>query len=77
MKIKVISEFIDKYTLEFHKVGEVLDCDESRLAEIESARKGLVTVVNTEPETAEPETAEPETAEPEKEQKTVGKKKGE
>lgn len=67
MKIKVISEFIDKYTLEFHKVGEVLDCDESRLAEIESARKGLVTVVNNEPETAEPE----------KEQKTVGKKKGE
>lgn len=67
MKIKVISEFIDKHTLEFHKVGEVLDCDESRLAEIESVRKGLVTVVNTEPETAEPE----------KEQKTVGKKKGE
>lgn len=67
MKIKVISEFIDKHTLEFHKVGEVLDCDESRLAEIESVRKGLVTVVN----------AEPETAEPEKEQKTVGKKKGE
>lgn len=72
MKIKVISEFIDKHTLEFHKVGEVLDCDESRFAEIESARKGLVTVVNTEPETAESETAEPE-----KEQKTVGKKKGE
>ncbi len=67
MKIKVISEFIDKHTLEFHKVGEVLDCDESRFAEIESARKGLVTVAN----------AEPETAEPEKEQKTVGKKKGE
>lgn len=67
MKIKVISEFIDKHTLEFHKVGEVLDCDESRFAEIESARKGLVTVVN----------AESETAEPEKEQKTVGKKKGE
>lgn len=62
MKIKVISEFIDKHTLEFHKVGEVLDCDESRLAEIESVRKGLVTVVNAEPETAE---------------KTVGKKKGE
>lgn len=72
MKIKVISEFIDKHTLEFHKVGEVLDCDESRFAEIESARKGLVTVAN-----AEPETAESETAEPEKEQKTVGKKKGE
>lgn len=67
MKIKVISEFIDKHTLEFHKVGEVLDCDESRFAEIESARKGLVTVAN----------AEPETAESEKEQKTVGKKKGE
>lgn len=67
MKIKVISEFIDKHTLEFHKVGEVLDCDESRFAEIESARKGLVTVVN----------AESETAESEKEQKTVGKKKGE
>lgn len=61
MKIKVVSEFIDKHTSELHKVGDIIECDEKRLAEINHARKGLVQVI--------------EENEPVKEQKNASKKK--
>jgi len=34
MKVKVMKEFIDKYTQEFHEVGEVITLTDDRFAEI-------------------------------------------
>ncbi len=37
MKVRVIKEFIDKYTREFHGIGEEILLSEERFAEIEKA----------------------------------------
>ena len=37
MKVKVKKEFIDKHTFKLHPVGEVFECTEERLQEIQSA----------------------------------------
>lgn len=66
MKVKVISEFIDKHTSKLHEVGEVFECDEKRFKEINHAQLGLVKIVN-----------DGKVDEPEKEQKPARKKKGE
>lgn len=66
MKLKVISEFIDRHTSKLHEVSEVFECDEKRFKEINSAQLGLVKVVNEE-----------KVNEPEKEQKPARKRKGE
>ena len=44
MKVKVINKFEDKHTSKIHAVGEVFDCDEIRLKEIQDERR-LVTVI--------------------------------
>ena len=36
MKVKVKSEFVDKHTRKLHQVGEVFECTENRLKEIQS-----------------------------------------
>lgn len=45
MKVKVINKFTDKHTSKVHAVGEVFECDEARLKEIQSNRRRLVTVI--------------------------------
>ncbi|PLT76350.1 MULTISPECIES: hypothetical protein [Lachnospiraceae] len=45
MKVKVINKFTDKHTSKIHEVGEVFECDEARLKEIQSNRRRLVTVI--------------------------------
>ena len=45
MKVKVINKFIDKYTGEVHKVGDILDIKKDRLEEICQTDKVLVEVV--------------------------------
>ena len=36
MKVKVKKEFVDKHTWKLHPVGEVFECTEERLQEIQS-----------------------------------------
>lgn len=45
MKVKVIREFTDKHTRKLHRFGEVFECDEARLKEIQSVSDRLVAVV--------------------------------
>ena len=35
MKVKVIEEFVDKYTGELHTVGSSFECNEARFKELE------------------------------------------
>lgn len=42
MKVKVMSEFVDKHTKKIHKVGEVMDITKERLAEIRKVDRNLV-----------------------------------
>lgn len=42
MKVKVVKEFIDKYTKKLHKVDEVMDVSKERLAEIRKVDRNLV-----------------------------------
>lgn len=43
-KVKVINEFNDKYTGKLHKVDEVFEADEARIAEIMEVSKHLIEV---------------------------------
>ena len=43
-KVKVINEFNDKHTGELHKIGEVFEADEARIAEIMEVSKHLIEV---------------------------------
>lgn len=36
MRVEVKKEFVDKYTWKLHPVGEVFECTEERLQEIQS-----------------------------------------
>lgn len=45
MKVKVLKEFTDKHTSKLHAVGEVFECDQARLKEIQSVSEKLVTVI--------------------------------
>ena len=45
MKVKVLKKFIDKYTLEVRKEGDLLTISKERFEEIVSVDKGLVEVV--------------------------------
>ena len=42
MKVKVKKEFVDKHTWKLHPVGEVFECTEDRLKEIQSASPNYV-----------------------------------
>lgn len=42
MKVKVMTEFIDKHTNKIHKVSEVMDITKERLAEIRKVDRNLV-----------------------------------
>lgn len=53
MKVKVIKEFVDKYSNELHKVGSKFECDEKRLKEIERAGAYVVPVPSVSKEKAE------------------------
>lgn len=37
MKVKVIKEFVDKYTKKLHKKNEIFECTEERYNEIKKA----------------------------------------
>lgn len=43
-KVKVINEFNDKHTGKLHKIGEVFEADEARIAEIMEVSKYLIEV---------------------------------
>lgn len=45
MKVKVVKKFIDKYTGEIHKEGQILDLKKDRFEEICKTDTGLVEVV--------------------------------
>ncbi len=47
MKVKVKKEFIDKHTFKLHPVGEVFECSEERLQEIQSAGANFVEKVES------------------------------
>lgn len=49
MKVKVLKDFTDKHTNKIHAVGEVFECTQERLKEIESVSKRLVSVVEEAP----------------------------
>lgn len=49
MKVKVLQEFTDKHTNKIHAVGEVFECTQDRLTEIESVSKRLVSIVEEKP----------------------------
>ena len=68
MKVKVLREFIDKYTKQLHKVGEEFEVDEKRFEEIQTVGNLVVKV-------EEPEIVEEPTEEVEETKPTKGKKK--
>lgn len=43
-KVKVINEFNDKHTGKLHKIGEVFEADEARIAEIMEVSKHPIEV---------------------------------
>lgn len=45
MKIRIERPFVDKYSGIFYQVGEIIDCSETRLKEIQSVSCSLVSVV--------------------------------
>lgn len=45
MKVKVLKNFIDKYTKNLHKKGEILDMSMQRVEEINSTPAGLLVKV--------------------------------
>ena len=48
MKIRIEMPFMDKYSGIFYQVGEIIDCSERRLKEIQSVSCSLVSVVTDE-----------------------------
>lgn len=42
MKVKVMKEFVDIHTQEVHKVNDIMDVTQERLAEIQKVDAGLV-----------------------------------
>lgn len=79
MKATIRKEFIDKHTGELHRIGEVIDVTDERLAEIRKVDAGFVEVV--EGDTIPPQTEEIEekvdAPEPPKKSGKRGRKKGE
>lgn len=79
MKVTIRKDFIDKYTGELHRTGEVAEVTEERLAEIRKVDAGFVEVV--EGDTIPPQTEEIEekvdAPEPPKKSGKRGRKKGE
>lgn len=48
MKIRIERPFVDRYSGIFYQVGEIIDCSERRLKEIQSVSCSLVSVVTDE-----------------------------
>lgn len=48
MKIRIERPFVDKYSGIFYQVGQIVDCSERRLKEIQSVSCSLVSVVTDE-----------------------------
>lgn len=61
MKARVIREFIDKYTQEFHAVGEEISLTAERYSEIEKAGAYVVTIKQDEPVEQNEPVQEPKT----------------
>lgn len=49
MQVKVNKEFVDKHTGELHKVGEIFEVTDKRLAEIQKVDKDMVQVAEPAP----------------------------
>ena len=79
MKVTIRKDFIDKYTGELHRIGEVIDVTDERLAEIKKVDAEFVEVV--EGDTIPPQTREikekVDAPEPPKKSDKRGRKKGE
>lgn len=72
MNVKVTKEFVDKYSHELHKVGDVFEADDARIAEINKGSVKYIQVVEDEVSTADDVV---ETVAPEKVKK-VGERHG-
>lgn len=48
MKIRIERPFVDRYSGIFYQVGQIVDCSEHRLKEIQSVSCSLVSVVTDE-----------------------------
>ncbi len=79
MKVTIRKDFIDKYTGELHRIGEVIDVTEERLAEIRKVDAGFVEVVegDTIPLQTEEIEEKVDAPEPPKKSGKRGRKKGE
>lgn len=79
MKVTIRKDFIDKYTGELHRIGEVIDVTDERLAEIKKVDAEFVEVV--EGDTIPPQTREikekVDAPEPPQKSGKRGRKKGE
>lgn len=47
MKVKVLKEFVDKYSQQLHKVGDTFEADENRIAEINQVSDKLIQVIGS------------------------------
>lgn len=56
MKIRIERPFRDRYSGIFYQVGEIIDCSERRLKEIQSVSCSLVSVVTDNEEDQKPVT---------------------
>lgn len=82
MKATVRKEFIDRHTDALHRIGEVIEVSEERIAEIKKVDAGLIEVVEGDtipPQTEEIEEIEEKVDAPEPPKKSgrKGRKKGE
>lgn len=79
MKATVRKEFIDKYTNELHKIGEVLEVSEERISEIRKVDEYLIEVVegDTIPTKEDVSEEKVDAPEPPKKSGRKGRKKGE
>lgn len=68
MKARVIKEFIDKHTQQFHAVGEEISLTVERFAEIEKAGPYVVVIEQGEPDEQLDAVPEPHTNDQEQEQ---------
>lgn len=50
MKIRIERPFVDRYSGVFYQVGQIVDCSEHRLKEIQSVSCSLVSVVTNDSE---------------------------
>lgn len=72
MKARVIKEFIDKHTQQFHAVGEEISLTVERFAEIEKAGPYVVVLEQIEPHTNDHEQKQPEKVATDVQGETVG-----